>query len=228
MSGYLAVPSLAPFWSPVVFRREQRAVSERAFTDTRGSEMATETDQETKNLPKAEGTPILDEAGEKSFVFGSIFFFALVFSPFILFLVLKVFKVIKEESADDFNYAAMQWLGAFSVAAGFGALGVWTSFLSRRNDLLKPAKISFGYTIILAYLLGCVLGCILLLLFVGNFLSGNLFPDFNTGDKSFINLGIHLTDWAKIMIWCFVSGFSERLIPDFLDNLVAKVTAKRG
>ncbi len=89
---------------------------------------------------------------------------------------------------------------------------------------MEPAKIKFGYTIILAYLFGCVLGCIFLLLFVGNFLSGNLFPSFNLADVPFIKFTIHVTDWAKIMVWCFISGFSERLIPDFLDSLVTKVT----
>ncbi len=137
--------------------------------------------QRTGDLLQTENSQSLAEQDddESAFVLGSIVFFFLVFTPFFAFLLLKVFKIIVEvdnAQSGDFRYAAMQWLGAFSVAAGFGAMGVWTSFLSRRKDLLEPAKIKFGYTIILAYLLGSVLGCIFLLLFVGNFLSGDLFP----------------------------------------------------
>jgi hypothetical protein len=190
--------------------------------------MAKETAMEGEIVEQTRDPSILDDAdegNEKGFVLGSLLFFLVVFSPFVLFLMFKFSKTIVEDQPEDFHYAAMQWLGAFSVAAGFGALGVWTSFLSRRTNQLEPAKIKFGYTTILAYLLGCILGSIFLLLFVGNFLSGNLFPDLKSED-AFVKLTIHLTDWAKIMVWCFVSGFSERLIPNFLDDLVAKVTIK--
>ncbi len=168
---------------------------------------------------ETDGLAVLNEADAKSLLLGSVFFFSIIFSPFIIFLVLMLLHVIVEVedlSSGDFRYVMMQWLGAFSVAAGFSALGVWTSFLSRRKNLLEPTNIKFGYNIILSYLLGCVLGCI----FLGNFLSGNLFPELS--QKPFITSYIHMGDWAKIMIWCFISGFSERLIPNFLDNLVSK------
>jgi hypothetical protein len=191
---------------------------------------ATVTDQPTEEIVQArtQNDSPHPASDERSFVLGSIFFFLIIFSPFFFFLYLKFFGFIKEreENALIFRYPAMQWLGAISIAAGFGALGVWTSFLSRRKDLLEPARIKFDWTIVLAYLLGCVLGIIFLLLFIGNFLSGNLFPAISSGgDPAFIASTIHFVDWAKIMIWCFISGFSERLIPNMLDNLVTKAAA---
>ncbi len=31
-------------------------------------------------------------------------------------------------------------------------------------------------------------------------------------------------DFAKLLVWSFVAGFSERLMPDMIDRLVAKST----
>lgn len=63
----------------------------------------------------------------------------------------------------------------------------------------------------------------MLSLFIGGFLQGNLFPNFLlNGDDSWTSINVRISGWAKTFVWTFLAGFSERLIPDLLDNLVRR------
>jgi hypothetical protein len=79
---------------------------------------------------------------------------------------------------------------------------------------------------------GAVFAIILYLFFVSGLLSGQIFPviDFpTTSDHSFSAL-IKCTsphdvgELAKLIIWSFIAGFAERLVPDRIDALVGKST----
>jgi hypothetical protein len=68
---------------------------------------------------------------------------------------------------------------------------------------------------------------VLYLVFMGGIISGGLFPDFPNraanyvGIRSFVqnvNPGTN-ADFAKLLMWSFVAGFSEKFVP----NLIAKL-----
>ena len=50
------------------------------------------------------------------------------------------------------------------------------------------------------------------------FLTGDLFPTLSQPVPA------HLKDWAKLLLWSFVAGFAERLVPDTLDRLVTQAS----
>ena len=64
---------------------------------------------------------------------------------------------------------------------------------------------------------GLVFGIVLGLLFLGKLISGAIFP-VNEGKQSLDAL----PEIAKWLIWAFIEGFSERLVPDMVDRLAEK------
>jgi hypothetical protein len=66
---------------------------------------------------------------------------------------------------------------------------------------------------------------LLLLLFIGGFIGGNLFPDFtNIGFFRIYHSFSGIEGWAKLFVWTFIAGFSERLMPDLLSNFSKKIS----
>ena len=65
-----------------------------------------------------------------------------------------------------------------------------------------------------------VFALVLSLLFAGHIISGSVFPF----DKE-MNLNVLITDFGQItkwIIWGFIAGFSERLVPDMVDQISEK------
>lgn len=115
-------------------------------------------------------------------------------------------------------------------AATAGAAGAFVSTMSRLYDLdsrHEPFQtwltIENGQmTLLLAPLVGAIFALVLLTMFLGNMVSGILFPRFPNG----IDPGV--ADFGKLMFWSFASGWAERLIPDVLDKLSPKFSDKLG
>jgi hypothetical protein len=59
----------------------------------------------------------------------------------------------------------------------------------------------------------------MLALFIGGFVQGNLFPSFSN-NTTWLTLNFRVGDWGKLVIWSFVAGFSERIMPNLFDRLV--------
>jgi hypothetical protein len=89
------------------------------------------------------------------------------------------------------------------------------------------------FSIYLAPVSGAIFAVVLLALFMGGLVSGELFPDFSSsgGLKYYIKKfewadtsGGYLGSigYAKLMVWSFIAGFAERFVPDTLDRLIAR------
>jgi hypothetical protein len=125
-----------------------------------------------------------------------------------------------------------EWLNGFMgvvlacCAAISGATGSLISVLLRiqgvrDNSQLAQSIIAFKYSenaIKLAPLTGLIFAIALSLIFSGNLIGGSIFPK----DESWSYTLTHDNEISKWLIWCFIAGFSERLVPDMIDRLSEK------
>ena len=116
----------------------------------------------------------------------------------------------------------------------FGSIGGYIGMVRRLETI--PANndptanfldLKYGYvSVILAPISGAIFAVVLSLLFAGGILSGTPFPSFETDTKDlhfFASLSrIDNADGAKLLIWSFLAGFAECLVPDTLDRIVAR------
>ena len=76
-------------------------------------------------------------------------------------------------------------------------------------------------------ILGGVFAYALYLIFMAGFLQGSFFPSFKSATEpyetyaNFVALTQPATnaDVAKAVLWAFIAGFSERLVPNFIDKI---------
>ena len=114
---------------------------------------------------------------------------------------------------------------AILVVVLFGCLG---AFLSTQRRLQQPSEGGDPLIAILGLyefnnikrfplIAGGLFATVLYFILVAGFLKGDLFPELPAGiPQGGVN-------WAKLVIWAFLSGFAERLVPDTLDRLVNEV-----
>ncbi len=75
---------------------------------------------------------------------------------------------------------------------------------------------------------------VLYLIFAGGLISGSFFPNFacTQGENKCISFGSLFYSWqpadagsyAKVLVWSFIAGFAERLVPSTLDSLGEALT----
>ena len=93
-----------------------------------------------------------------------------------------------------------------------------------------------NYVLIFAPLTGAVFAVVTMLLFMGELMTGPLFPSFIkltatgpvSGGWSFTQslLPSSSSGYALLFLWCFIAGFAERFIPDTLDGLTKRAAAQ--
>jgi hypothetical protein len=146
-----------------------------------------------------------------------------------------------------YHQTLLTWMLLVMLA---GAIGGFVSLQQRvqsvpsdGDPLVSIFEIENGkFSIYLAPVSGAIFALVLLALFMGGLVSGQLFPEFSNGGlKYYINKFSWSSDsggyigsmgYAKLMVWSFIAGFAERFVPDTLDRLVAKAqtasTAREG
>ncbi|PKH00563.1 hypothetical protein [Paraglaciecola sp. MB-3u-78] len=121
-----------------------------------------------------------------------------------------------------------------------GILGSFVSALNRiyaskdvfprgkYTHLLKKANIYLIAYSLIPPLIGAIGAAILFTMFAGEIISGGLFPEFACTDvggcQSYTD---YLDKWkpklpvdfAKLIVWGFIAGFSERFVPNILNQI---------
>ena len=110
-----------------------------------------------------------------------------------------------------------------------GVIGRFVGLQRRLKDLtlfdLELIAESWVYTA-LSPLVGGVLAFLLFILFLSGLLSGDLFPvflpDSNSSSESFLSIfeqhGEGHKEYAKLIFWSFIAGFSEHFVTDVISR----------
>ena len=138
-------------------------------------------------------------------------------------------------------YLVSQQMGTMLFALLIGGIGSCISFFLRFPKLgeseLKFMATSW-WSIVVPMLVGLIMGGFIYIVFFAGILTGdggkglftsNLFPLFtnpslNTDEALSLNHALDIRpvsvqDFGKLLVWCFLSGYSERLVPNLLANL---------
>lgn len=124
-----------------------------------------------------------------------------------------------------------------------GTLGAFFSALIRLYNidqlsiaLVSPTVTELEGRYLLMYslvppIIGAIASVVLYVAFVGGVIGGGIFPEMtckpSNGCDSLITVMRNYgpkgaQDYGKVLIWGFIAGFSERLVPDMLQALVTK------
>lgn len=116
-----------------------------------------------------------------------------------------------------------------AAVIGSGITGGFVGLQRRLKDLtlddLRLMKASWVYTA-LSPLVGGILALLLYVLFLSGLVSGQMFPTFEANPEkiamSFRSLltehGRDYTDYAKLVFWSFVAGYSEHFVTDVISR----------
>lgn len=122
-------------------------------------------------------------------------------------------------------YDFVHWSAILSFTVTISIVGVMSSILTRSNGYRRNVRIDNATDIITIMFFTSVSGFLLLMLCIGGFLGGSLFPRFDGGIKNFgfnswSGLDFRGPEWGKLAVWAYISGFYERFIPGVFDQLL--------
>jgi hypothetical protein len=135
-------------------------------------------------------------------------------------------------------FASALWVGGedgdFPLTLALFLTGAGGGVISTYFRLKELAPTDVGLTAILQIyitpVIAGLLGWICYAFFLTGVLQGPLFPEFKGADAAYSGVASVFSiepktsmDAAKAMLWAFVAGFSEKLIPNILDKLASQV-----
>lgn len=130
--------------------------------------------------------------------------------------------------ADAGAKAVVHMYGLYT-AISFGLLGALFSRLNSFQthfvafDYEQGVGIYNGRAIFVRLLFGMIGSIVLFYAIFGNLIGGNLFP--GIGELKLDPAAWPGANEAKLIVWSFLGGFSERLVPDFLQRTEARAPA---
>ncbi len=160
---------------------------------------------------------------------------------FLLFLLLAVVLIVAWVRGRDQPFPTL--LTAMFVGGLGGLVSVHYRIQSmpRGEDAIRGALALYNgwFSVYFSPAVGAVSAGLLYMLFRGTLISGTLFPTFGDaqgsatpGDAGFYALvglseGLAAREYAKLVIWSFVAGFVERVVPNTLSRLGDVLAAQK-
>lgn len=158
----------------------------------------------------------------KPFTFSNNVFFHACIPPILIFIVLAV-SLWGVDSDVKGSTKVPLTLAIFLMGA---AGGVISTYFRIKNIAPTEAQANAILQIYITPIVAGLLGWICYAFFLTEMLQGPLFPNF-TGQEAVYNgldsvfkiVPEKTLDAAKALLWAFIAGFSEKLIPNILDKL---------
>jgi hypothetical protein len=94
------------------------------------------------------------------------------------------------------------------------------------TDLLALSDAEIA--VFFAPVMGWIFACVLSLFFAGGVLKGSVFPTFDQPDAEWFQVLFNAKSLAIWLLWSFLAGFCERLVPDALDTLARQQADNSG
>lgn len=167
-----------------------------------------------------------------------LFVFTIVFVGFATFALIQL-------DQDNTKY---NWLSILPMVALAGLLGAFVSALQRLysasdmlllkhfRGLLKGANLYIVAYSSIPPLVGFISAVVLYLVFASSFFMSPLFPAFGC-EQGYTCTDFHevlrhwkpvaATDYVKSIVWGFIAGFFERVVPDILNRIATTGTSER-
>lgn len=179
-------------------------------------------------------TGVLTKKSAGACIVAALLYSVLLLAPFLLLILVQATGTLtgptNSDDRDEFlpaqeftpglalspaAYRVLVRSSIFSSVAAFGALGAAVSVLSRtRSNVTKGHTVSV-VELISMQTIGAVFALILCLMFMGEMIAGSLFPQWDP----FYRIIYSPPAFGKLLVWSFIAGFSERLVPRILANL---------
>ncbi len=130
--------------------------------------------------------------------------------------IIEIFSLKKGTKGDAIlTSLASGWLGStFSMLMGLKDRLNSSSL----TDLKVIHRVDYIFS---RAIIGFTSGLIMYYFFQAKLISGDFIPIFTTSVPIFDD-----KSYALLVVWCFISGFSEKLVPDILNKTESKVTKK--
>lgn len=157
---------------------------------------------------------------------------------------ISLFNRAVNDSVDVFGLNFSIGTATLTVVLFVGAIGGLVSLQQRfqsvsdwGDPINTVSKLHYaGFSIFESPISGAIFAGVLYLIIMGGLLKGALFPTITevSGGTSSTTLGDLLKlgpasggDYAKLIVWSFIAGFAERLVPDTLSRFVSQSEANQ-
>lgn len=118
---------------------------------------------------------------------------------------------------------------AFGMFGGFASIQRRVKTLT--SDDLHLLATSWPYILLAPFVAG-LLAVLLYCLFIGEMLQGDLFPAFEAGETNqqdlsrlFAVRAVRYQDYAKLLVWSFLAGYSETFVTDVVGSFAPSHSA---
>lgn len=161
-----------------------------------------------------------------------------LFSAIILLFFWIVFQIASGPSGSDGGDPAPAELVGFWIAVVTGVLGAAFSMITKANNRVANATLDDLRSMVTVGSLGLRLAfgagaaTILYFLFEAELIQGTMFPKLESANlvnicsevcapdcKTSVGCWVPTKDFAALMVWSFLAGFSESLVPSFLGRI---------